>query len=320
MGAGANRPLRNEQPEINNQATNQTGEKMTDKIEKWKSSTPRQFMTGHEGMFSDITRAAQSDYRDFQISAMLLISESNGLRECLNTPRGTVSLRNALARAASSGLSLNPALGEMAIIPRDEYIDRKKTGVKLATAQPMKNGMIRQAIESTRFSAITADLVRENDYFKIGKSIDGDSYTHEIAITDRGKVIGYYAAAKEVTGIVHVKYMTIEETTAHGQTYGGSDKPGSMWKKSFDGASIKTVLKALLRNLYLAPKTREMITADDLIEIGDWEAADALPVLAGTAAKDLTKKLEEKNNQDASADQNKDPESETDDKKTDDII
>lgn len=220
-------------------------------------------------------------------SAALLIAESDSLQKCLSTSAGTLSLYNALKRGATIGLSLNPQLQEATIIA---YDDR-------ATYQIMKNGLVKLALVSGHVKSITSDLVRDADKFAIGKSVDGDVYRHEIETRNRGPVIGFYAACRMSGGETHVKYMTMEEAQEHRDAYARSRKPGAAWEKSFTGMAIKTVIKALLRNLYINDDVTRAVVADDAEEcdvLPEHEAAPELPAKPsqGYDASDIKGALE----------------------------
>ena len=54
----------------------------------------------------------------FLKSAMIAISNDDKLLACLKTPKGKVSLFDALRYAATTGRSLNPQEGKACIVPR----------------------------------------------------------------------------------------------------------------------------------------------------------------------------------------------------------
>jgi phage RecT family recombinase len=251
-------------------------------IAKWQpTSGPKGFLVKERAMVGDITRSVGADPRAFELSALLLIQDTPSLQECLRTSDGEASLRNALMKAASTGLSLNPAEGKATIIAY---------GGK-ARYQVMKNGMIESAMNSGSVAYLTADLVRDKDAFRISKSINGDEYSHSPAIRDRGVVIGYYAAAKLKDGASHVRYMTTEEIIEHAGKYRSNKGDSSPWVNSFDGMALKTIIKSLLRNLHLSPTTRALLTHDDEDEVGGWGDEAAGNVTPGTSPEDLATHL-----------------------------
>lgn len=251
-------------------------------IAKWEPSGPRAFLKREEAMLSEyVTRAAGREYRPFELSALMLIQDTPALQECLRSKEGEASLRNALMRAAATGLSLNPADGKATIIAY---------GGK-ARYQIMKAGMIEIAIASGSVQNLTADVVHDADEWEFEKTVDGDRFRHRPAKKARGAAVGYYAACKILTGEAHVKYLTREEVEAHRDSYRSNKRDDSMWATSFDGAALKTVIKALLRNLHLAPAAREFVTLDDRDEVGDW---DVETVHVGSSSSDITDAIRER--------------------------
>jgi len=244
-----------------------------------------------------LQKLVSSEYEpgEYIRSAYLLIDESKKLRACLETPAGQSSVYSALKRGASTGLSLNPQFQEATIVA---YKDRN-SGDMVANYQIMKNGLIRLALESKTVEAITADVVFENDKFSITKSVRGDEYRHEIALTKRGAELGYYAAVEMKNGKTNVKYMSREEIIEHAETYARSTKPGSAWNKSFSGMALKTVIKALLRNLYISKEVQNAVISDDVQEAGEVVDCDFFPAAEpapenqkGASAEDLQAEID----------------------------
>jgi len=190
------------------------------------------------------------DRTAFLKSAMIAIADNTTLSECLKTEAGQRSLYNAMRYAATTGLSLNPQEGKAALIAYSGKIQY----------QVMKNGMVDLALESGKVEFITADYVRENDEFKITKSIDGDKYIFSPALKDRGNVLGFYAAMKMVSGATHVKWYTLEEVKAHREKYSKSSQMPEI------GYGVKTVMKAMLRSVSISEALERVIRQDDAIE------------------------------------------------------
>jgi recombinational DNA repair protein RecT len=93
-------------------------------------------------------------------------------------------------------------------------------------------------------------------------------------------------------GSTHVKYMSQPEIVDHGQKYSFfySDKNGP-WQKSFDGMAIKTVIKALFRNLHISNDTAAAVGADDTAE-QEILRVEGSVVKKGTSADDARAALE----------------------------
>jgi len=232
---------------------------------------------------------AVRDYNQtaFLRSAMIAIADNHTLAECLKTDAGKKSLFNVLRYAAATGLSLNPQEGKAAIIGY-----KNKAGETVLSYQIMKNGMLDIALESGKVEFITADLVRENDKFSIRKSASGDDYDYQPAIRDRGAVIGFIAALKLRGGPTYVKWMTVEEVCEFRDKYSSMykfQKDNSAWEKSFNGMGVKTVLKALLRNISISDALDNAIGTDDFFE-ADFQTKQT----PGVSADAVSEKLDEK--------------------------
>ena len=223
------------------------------------------------------------DQEAFLKSAMLAINENDELKKCMGTEAGRTSVYHALRYAASTGLSLNPQMQKAALIAYSGKVQY----------QVMKSGMIDLAMDSGKIEFITADYVRENDVFDMFKSMDGDRYEFKPAKSDRGDVIGFFAAVKLKTGHGHVKWMTKEEVEEHRDKY--TKMKGGPWTTSFTGMGVKTVLKSLLRNLNISPELEAAVASDDkqsnIVEV----QAESHPVATdkGASAEDVKKQLEE---------------------------
>lgn len=219
---------------------------------------------------------AVRDYNQgtFLKSAMIAIVDNQDLVKLVNTPAGKKQLFGALRYAATIGLSLNPHEGKACLIPYGNKIQY----------QVMKNGMIDLAMESGKVDFITAEYVRENDKFSLKKTVNGDEYEHIPAIKSRGALLGFYAALKLRNGKTHLKWMTAEEMDE--------------WRKKFSsktqmpeiGYGLKTIMKALLRNISISDALANAVGADDFYE-ADFSATPADPE-PGASAEDVAEALQ----------------------------
>lgn len=229
---------------------------------------------------------AYSNYADnkFFKSVMLAIIETKNLMECMKTLPGQISVYNSLKYAASTGLSLNPQEGKAALV-----CYKNKDGFSV-NYQIMKNGIIQLAMNSGKVEFVSSDIVRENDKFEIIKTMSGDEYKFIPALKARGQLVGCYAACRLNDNTTHVKWMTTEEIKEHRDQYSAmyKNKPDmSPWKKSFNGMGLKTVLKALFRNIYISDDISLAIGIDDNNESGN-----IINVTPGFSASDLNEKME----------------------------
>jgi len=191
----------------------------------------------------------------FLKSAMIAIVNNPELSKAMSTEQGKESIFNALRYAATTGLSLNPQEGKSALIG---YYSKDKGYV--ISYQIMKNGMIDLALESGNVEFLTTEYVRENDEFKLKKSVHGDEYDFSPALKDRGAILGFFAALKLKTGATNVLWMTAEEIKEHRQKYSSKTQMPEI------GYGQKTVMKALLRNISISPDLDNAIGADDFFE------------------------------------------------------
>jgi recombination protein RecT len=200
----------------------------------------------------------QYDADTFIRSAHIAILESAELQKCLETDDGRLSVYHALRFAASTGLSLNPQLGQAALIA---YKGK-------CTYQIMKNGLIELAMSSGQVETLISDVVRDNDEFRLTRSNEGDRYEFSPSLKDRGDVIGYFAAARLTSGPTIVKYMSIDEVNEVRDGYSAMykfNKNNSPWTHSPIGMGLKTVIKALLKNLNMP--TIAAIDAADSVQL-----------------------------------------------------
>jgi len=243
------------------------------------------------------------DQKSFLNSMVVMLAEDPEKLKCFDTNVGKASILNALKRAASTGLSLNPQSGKAAIIVY--YSQAKKAHI--AQYQVMKNGMIDLAMSTGKVKFITCDTVRKNDKFSIRKTISGDTFDFEPDLDDRGPIRGFFAAMVMNDGQSYASYMTVKEMEAHRDNYSaarvryndGKEKEDAAWNKSFEGMGLKTVMKKLLRNSYIDQSSdveeslRGAIHIDDISESESFDDAHGEHVAdhKGSSAADVTENI-----------------------------
>jgi len=231
------------------------------------------------------------DQQRFFKTAIMAISENNGLMECMQTPAGRASLYSSMKRAFSTGLSLNPQEGKAAIIAYK--------GV--ASYQIMKEGAVEILLNSGDIKTLMVEIVYENDKFSIEKSNKGDTYHFSPVRKNRGEVDGYFCAITDKDDISHVKYMTQEECFEIRDTYStgyifAKDQKKSGWAMSPKGYSKKTVIKAAIRDLHISPSSKAMFSSEDVdFNLHEPMMKDVTPKkTTGNTADNVASKLEEK--------------------------
>jgi phage RecT family recombinase len=198
--------------------------------------------------------------RSFQAwkqDAALAIIENNDLRACMTSEKGRLSLVRALQRSATSGLSLNPQKGESALVPINGEVN----------FWPMKNGIIKTALETGALEYVEANTIYSGDTFSIKKTARGDDYDFSPSLKDRGFPAAYFAVAVLKSGRSVVEYWDKQQVEDHKKKYGkGLTNPKSAWNNNFDGMAEKTVLKALLAGLHLPSAVARLIEMDNAVE------------------------------------------------------
>jgi phage RecT family recombinase len=195
-----------------------------------------------------------SNFEAWKQDAALAVVESKDLRECMATEPGKISLIRALQRSSSSGLSLNPQKGESALVCISGKVN----------FWPMKNGIVKMALETGALEYIEANTVYEKDTFKIKKTARGDDYDFEPALDVRGAVKGYFAVAVLKTGRSVVEYWPHAQAEAHKKKFGkGLNNTASAWNTNADAMHEKSVLKALLSGLHLPRQVSRLLEMDN---------------------------------------------------------
>jgi phage RecT family recombinase len=221
-------------------------------------------------------------YEEWLMDAVLHVAQSDEIKKAIQDPQGKALFVRSLQSAAASGLSLNPQKGEAAIVA---YNGKKGTQVNF---MPMKNGLVRLAMRTGRILKIESGVVFEKDEFVPKKTSEGDRYEWSPALKDRGGAKAYFAFAKLADGTGVLEYWEKKEAQEWAKKYGNGKawdeekrawspdkfKPDSAWGKSFDGMAEKTVIKALLRGLYL-PELDGALEADEAPEAGPDQAGAA---------------------------------------------
>jgi recombinational DNA repair protein RecT len=235
------------------------------------------------------------DYDAWKQDVALAIVQNETLRNCLNNDMHKAILLRAVQLNAASGLSLNPQLGEAALVA---YNGKKGFTVNHIA---MKNGLVKKALETRKVLKIESGTVYEKDEFRVKKSSDGDGYEWNPALKDRGKPSGYFACIELSSGKKVVEYWEYAQVMEHALKYGNgrvwdNDNkryknefyPDSAWGKSFNGQAEKTVIRAALHNLYL-PELEETFAEEDKIIEEMRNVTD--PQRKGTGADDLAAEL-----------------------------
>jgi recombination protein RecT len=207
----------------------------------------------------------------------------------------TGSVLVALMRCAELDLEPDSALAQrrMWLVPRWN----SKIGGQECTYIIDYRAQLQKARETGLVTSIVAETVYEKDVFKVVYDVEGTSiskFTFEPGgaggvFGDRGKVIGYFAAARLDGGEVQIVPMSVKQAEAHRDHYAPRKRDGSLasspWtggEDQFNAMACKTVLRRLF-NLLPAGKTDAARKFQEQIqreaEIEDGKAATAtIPV------------------------------------------
>jgi recombination protein RecT len=186
-------------------------------------------------------------------SVIVAVSQNQQLQTC--TPQ---SIMRSAARAATLGLSVDPAIGQAYLVPYKGE----------ATLQPGWRGLRDMAYRTGKVAFLNVGVVAE------GQTWVQDQMTGVAKIEGyptSNKPIGYFSYMKTFTGREHFEYMTIQEIESHRDKYAqGADRAMSAWKTNFDRMARKTVLKRLLSQwAELDPTGSEVMRLEESIESVD---------------------------------------------------
>ena len=208
-------------------------------------------------VYSNDIQKRLSDMLDTRASAFTssiinLVASNKDLQLCSSD----TILKSAMV-AASLNLSIDPNLGQAAIVPYNS----KNSDTKVAQFQMMWRGFVQLAIRSGVYERLNAtkvyaDEVERYDPFTARLVTTPPDKWNQRRAGEDDKVVGYYAYFKlnERGGNFEMSiYMTKEDVENHAKKYSQayrSDKKykssKSIWTTDFDTMGEKTVLKRLL--------------------------------------------------------------------------
>jgi recombination protein RecT len=239
-------------------------------------------------------------------SALIAVADSEALRECTHA-----SIFQAALRAASLGLSCDPALKQAWIVPYNKKVKGKggkpDAWVKVAQFQPHYMGLYNLAMRTGKYLQINVSPILEGERVfedvltglhavKMGNTMTepasyNPAYSRDVTVR-RGekdtKIIGWIGYFKTKNGFQKSVYMSVDEIEDHAAKYvkDYKDEKGKIqnpnWKDPVKRKvmEMKTVLKALLN---FADKSGTVDHGEDLnkalkIDNGE-EVIDAVTVI-----------------------------------------
>ena len=261
--------------------------------------------------FQDFVNLLGKDAAPYVQSVIIAASSTEDLMQC--TPQ---SIHRAALRAASLGLSCDPAVKQAWLIPRNRNIAPKgqpPKWIKEAQFQPHYFGVYFLAMRTNKYWIINVapiyegqqvfenpltglHAVQEENGFMGQPQSYNAAYSRNVTVRrDQGKkVIGWLGYYKTTKGFEKSVYMSCVEIEEHAMNYVKDylDDDGKIknpnWKdpKKRPTMEMKTVLRALLNwadksGIEHSPQLREALRADEPIDV---EAED-IPVTQDLSAQ-----------------------------------
>ncbi len=218
----------------------------------------------------------QNDNVQQRLKAMLDKNAETYVTSVINVVNGNkklqqcepMSILKSAMIAASLNLPVEPNLGMAALVP---YKD-KSNGMQ-AQFQMMWRGFVQLALRTGVYKTINVSEVYEDEIVKFNPFTEEIEFTDQsewkMRYTENGKVVGYLAYFKLLSGFEKYSYMTKEEAEKHATSYSQSykydkqfNKSSSPWSTDFNSMGKKTVLKLLIGKFGpMSIQTAELSTA-----------------------------------------------------------
>lgn len=196
-------------------------------------------------------------------SVIIAASATEDLKKCTE-----ISVVRAALRAASLGLSCDPAQKEAYLVPRNRKIKGKSgakdTWIKEASFEPHYLGLYKLAMRTGKYWVINVVPIMKGQDVKMG--MDGLHYVYEgemkvdhfpvsrITAKNIAGVTGWLGYYKTTKGFEKTAYMSVDEIMEHAHTYSdafkGKNSEYSLWNEKSNHLAtmqMKTVLRELLK-------------------------------------------------------------------------
>jgi len=230
-----------------------------------KAATVEQMIRTHASEFSE----GLADAVDMDRLLRVSMSQIRG-----NTKLGKCSPASLASSILAAGkLGLEPGLlGQAYLVPYGSE----------CTMIIGYRGLIDLARRSGQIAKIEARLVYENDEFAVTFGTDEVFVHAPLMFGDRGEVIGVYAEAYYVGGVVQREFMTLDEVNAiRDRSRAATNGP---WKTDWAEMARKTVVRRLVKYLPLTVEAMQGIAAADDLEFGKYSAEVVKPKRSALAA------------------------------------
>ena len=159
----------------------------------------------------------------------VLAKNTHSIKVAQNNPN---SVRRAVIKVASIGLSLNPALGYAYLVPRDAEI----------CLDISYKGLVKLATDSGAIKWAKAEIVKDNDDFKYNGICALPDHSFD-PFGERGKTKGVFCVAKTADGDFLVDVMSLDEINTVRNSSKSKDSSYSPWQTFYDEMAKKTIIK-----------------------------------------------------------------------------
>ncbi|MHB1601204.1 MAG: recombinase RecT [bacterium] len=196
------------------------------------------------------------------------------------------SFVSALVESVQLGLDLNPALGYAYLVPK------RKDGKWYVEFQPGYRGLIEIANRSGKVDDIYAQIVYENEEFKIEYGLRPTLKHIPKSPADRGGMVGAYAVARLKNGIERFEYLWKDEIDKKKKKRDSlkGDKPQySPWSTSEEEMVKKTAVRRLGKWVSLSSQLVKASVMDEYRENGI--EIDVIPVHGNATPEQINSKV-----------------------------
>ncbi|MDD5277696.1 MAG: recombinase RecT [Methylovulum sp.] len=189
--------------------------------------------------------------------------------ELMDFPAGLVF--REVSKAAGLGLMLDPQLGEAYIVVCYNY----KTRQKEPQLRVGYRGLMKLARQAGNVSLIYAHEVCEKDRLVCSQGTDKRLIHEPQLFTDRGPIIGYYAAIIFADGAADFEPMSvaqihkIRDATDIWKAYREGKIKSTPWADGEEEMSKKTVIRRLMKRVQQSAEMAEALRIEDIADYGE---------------------------------------------------
>ncbi len=213
--------------------------------------------------------------------AVTAIQKTPKLMECSQQ-----SLIACIVEASQLGLEPDGVVGHAYLVP----FWNKKTGRNEAQLMPGYRGLIDLARRSGQIGAVNAEIVYENDEFRVVKGLNPD-LIHIPNWRDPGEMIAAYATAKLKDGDVQFCVMPKHEIDKHRER--SKSKDFGPWVTDYEWMAKKTAIRQLCKLLPCSIEMQSVLSKEELRSAGAMQGDEFIETTATGREKAAPKSLED---------------------------